>query len=269
MYRLMPFSPRSLAAAVSAAALAVAAGSLTAQAPASHAAHTAAAPGACVAGETTLKVGDARLASFTPFAVDTVDMVLERGGTMANAISTQHTVRSRQNGRDAWLLVQWSQTPRGESTDSVWVDASTWAPLRHVSTFPGGGVNVTYAGGRVTGTATRRDTVRTVDEALGAGTFDLSASADAVGVVALCPGSVVHVSSYDPGVGPRESEFRMVGTESVDIGGRQYAAFVVETITPPRTIRLYLDPATRRVFAWRAQGESITMRGTSRSLPGR
>jgi hypothetical protein len=196
-------------------------------------------------------------------------MVMERAGATRNALSTEHIVRSRQGGRDAWLIVQWSQTPMGVSLDSTWVDAGTWAPLRHISTFPRGGVNVTYAGGRVTGTVTSGDTARAVDQALDAGVFDLSASSEALGVVTPCAGSVVHVSSFDPAFGMRDSEFHMIGDESVEIGGRQYAAFAVETTVGPRTVRLYMDPATHHVFAWRAEGQGITMRGTSRSLPGR
>jgi hypothetical protein len=269
MYRLMPFSRRTLAAAFSATALALAAGPLAAQAPARSGAHAVAAPGACVAGHSQLKVGDARLASFTPLAADTVDMVMERAGATRNALSTEHVSRSRQGGRDAWLIVQWSQTPMGASLDSVWVDARTWAPLRHFSTFPRGRVDVTYAGGRVTGTLVRGDTASAVDQALDAGVFDLSASADALAAVTLCPGSVVHVNSYDPAIGMRNSEYHLVGSESVEIGGRQYAAFAVETTMGPRTVRLYIDPATHHVFAWRAEGQGITMRGTSRFLPGR
>lgn len=265
MYRLMPFTRRALAAAVTLAA----ATPLAAQSTAHTAAHTGAAPGACAAGETTLKVGDPRLASFTPFAADTVDMVMERAGATRNALSTEHVSRSRQGGRDAWLFVQWSQTPAGVSLDSTWVDAGTWAPLRHISTFPRGGVNVTYAGGRVAGTVTSGDTVRAVDQALDAGVFDLSASSAALGVLTLCPGSVVHVPSFDPAFGLRTSDFRLIGDESVEIGGRRYAAFAVETTVGPRTIRLYIDPVTRHAFAWRAEGQGITMRGTSRALPGR
>jgi len=268
MYRLMPFSRRTLAVSFSSAALALAAGPLAAQASAYPAANTGA-PGACVAGHSQLKVGDPRLASFTPFAADTVDMVMERAGATRSALSTEHVSRSRQGGRDAWLFVQWSQTPAGASLDSTWVDAGTWAPLRHVSTFPGGGVNVTYAGGRVTGTVTSGDTTRAVDQALDAGVFDLSASSDALGVVTLCAGSVVHVTSFDPAFGMRTSDYRLIGNESVELGGRQYAAFAVETTVGPRTVRLYMDPATRRVFAWRAEGQGITMRGTSRIRPGR
>jgi len=267
MYRLMPFSGRTLAAALSAAAIAIAAHPAAAQ----SAAHpiSANSPAGCAAGETTLAVGDARLASFTPFPADTVDIVMERAGTTLNGLSTQHAVRSRHNGRDAWLLVQWSQTPRGVSLDSIWADARTWAPLRHVSTYPGGSANVTYAGGRVTGTVTSGDTARAVDQALGAGIFDLSTSPDAMGAVELCPGAVVHVSSYDPAIGMRDSDFRFIGNESVEIGGRQYAAFAAEVKTGPRTVRLYIDPATHHVFAWRAEGQGMSMRGTSRFLPGR
>jgi hypothetical protein len=265
MYRLMPFTGRTLAVALSAATLALAARPAAAQAAARTIAATSSA--ACAAGETTLEVGDPRLASLTPFPADTVDMVMERAGTVANGQSTQHIVRSRQDGRDAWLLVQWSQTPRGVSLDSMWVDARTWAPLRHFSTYPGGSVQVTYADGRVTGTVVSGDTTRAVDQALDAGIFDLSASADAMGAVDLCPGAVVHVSSYDPALGMRESDFRLIGNESVEIGGRQYAAFAVETKMGPRTVRLYVDPATHHVFAWRAEGPAMTMRGTSRFLP--
>lgn len=262
MYRLMPFTRRALAAAV---ALASAALPLAGQSARS----VSTAPAACAATETTLKVGDARLASFTPFPVDTVDMVMERAGTTRNGLFTQHAARTRRDGHDAWLTVQQSQTPMGPSLDSVWVDARTWAPIRHFSTFPGGRVDVTYAGGRVTGTLVRGDTTRAVDQPLDAGIFELSVSSDVVGAVPLCPGSVVRLSSYDPAVGMRDSEFRMLGSESLEIGGRQYAAFAIATTVNQRAVKLYLDPANGHLFAWQAEGGGVTMRGTSRFLPGR
>ena len=262
MYHLMPFTRRALAAA---AALASAA--LPLAAPSARTASTA--PAACAAAETTLKVGDPRLASFTPFPVDTVDMVMERAGTVRNGLFTQQTVRTGRDGRDTWLTVQVSQTPMGLSLDSVWVDARTWAPIRHVSTFPGGRVDVTYGGGRVTGTLVRGDTTRAVDQPLDAGIFELSVASDAVGAVPLCPGSVVRVSSYDPTAGLRDSEFRMLGSESVEIGGRQYAGFAIATTVNQRAVKLYLDPATRHLFAWQAEGGGVTMRGASRFRPGR
>jgi hypothetical protein len=255
----MPFTWRALGAAFAAAALA---GQLTAQA-----AHTTVAPGGCAAAETTLRVGDARLASFAPTPVDTVDMVMERGGQVRNGLFTQHTVRTQRDGRDVWLTAQSSQTPMGPSLDSVWVDARTWAPLRHFSTFPGGRVDVTYASGHVTGTLVRGDTTRAVDQALDPGIFELSVSGDVMSAVELCPGSVVRVSSYDPAVGMRESEFRLLGAESVEIGGRQYTGFAVATTVNQRAVKLYLDPADRHLFAWHAEGGGVTMRGTSRFLP--
>lgn len=260
MYRLVPFTRRALAAASLAAALALTAGPLAAQAPA---------PIGCTAGESTLKVGDPRLASFTPTAVDTVDMVMERGGQVRNGLFTQQTVRTRRDGHEVWLTVQSSQTPMGASLDSVWVDARSWAPIRHVSTFPHGRVDVTYAGGRVTGSMVRNDTASTVDQAVDPGIFEMTVSSDVVGAVALCPGSVVHVTSYDPAVGMRESEFRLLGAESVEIGGRQYTGFAIATTVNQRTVKLYVDPANGHLFAWQAEGQGVKMRGTSRFLPGR
>jgi hypothetical protein len=46
----------------------------------------------------------------------------------------------------------------------------------------------------------------------------------------------------------------MLGSESVEIGGRQYAAFAVATSVGRRTVKLYVDPATHHLFAWRAEG---------------
>jgi hypothetical protein len=268
MYRLMPFTRRSFAVAFVATLFVAIAETLAAQSPRS-AVHPVSAAGACAAGETTLRVGDSRLASFVPTPVDTVDMVMERAGTVRNGLFTQQTVRSRRDGHDAWLTVQASQTPMGPSLDSVWVDARSWAPIRHFSTFPGGRVDVTYAGGRVTGTLVRGDTTRAVDQPLDAGVFELTVSGDVMSAVALCPGAVVHVSSFDPAVGMRDSEFHLLGEESVEIGGRQYTGFAVATTVNQRTVKLYLDPATRHLFAWQAEGQGVKMRGTSRFLPGR
>jgi hypothetical protein len=115
----------------------------------------------------------------------------------------------------------------------------------------------------------RNDTASTVDQPLDPGIFELTVSGDVVGAVPLCPGSVVHVSSYDPAVGMRQSEFRMLGSESVEIGGRQYTGFAIATTVNQRTVKLYVDPANGHLFAWQAEGQGVKMRGTSRFLPGR
>jgi hypothetical protein len=254
MYRLMPFTRRALTVAAAFA-------SLTAAIPA-----TAAAQGACTAGESTVRVGDPRLARFTTPALDSMEMTVEReGASRAFGTYTQHVQRVTENGTTALLFVQRSSTPRGVGLDSIWVDARSWAPLRHVAATPGGTVNVAYRNGRITGRVTEGDSARAIDAEVPAGMFDYSVASIAVKSLPLCEGAVIRVTGYDAASGPRETVYRILRGERVEIGGAPRDVWTADVQVGERTVRMHLERATGRELDWTLSGPNgAVMRGTSR-----
>jgi hypothetical protein len=255
MYRLMPFTRRALQAASALALLSAPA--LSAQT-------------ACVAGETTLHTGDPRLAALTPLSADTVDLVFEREGVSRPMGSyTQTAQAARVGSTRAWLFVQTSTTPGGVMLDSVWVDARSWAPLRHVAATPQHRFDVAYREGRVRGSISfGADSTRERDVPLPAGMFDYSVGAELLALGGLCPGTVLRIPGYDPTQGPREMVMRVVSAETVVIGGAPREVWNVESGTDGRIVRMQVDRATGRQLAWSVAGPGgATMRGTSRIPP--
>ncbi|HYH79449.1 MAG TPA: hypothetical protein VEX86_06620 [Longimicrobium sp.] len=253
MYRLMPFTRRVLTAAAVVSSLAGAPAILAAQ-------------GACSAGEVTLRAGDPRLAGISPLPLDSMEMSMEReGANRSFGTYTQHVQRASVNGAPAHLFVQRAATPRGTSLDSIWVDARSWVSLRHVAATPGGGMNVTFQGGRVTGRVTEGDSARQVDAEVPAGSFDYSVGSAAVKGIPLCEGAVIRVAGYDPMRGPRETIYRILRAERVEIGGAPRDVWTADVQVGDRTVRMHLDRATGRELDWSIAGPNgATMRGTSR-----
>jgi hypothetical protein len=254
MYRLMPFSRRALRAAATLALLA---------APALHA------QAACAPGAVTLRTGEPRLASFTPFPDDTIDMVFEREGT-TRPLGTyvQHVEAARVGAARAWLFVQTATTQRGTGVDSIWVDARTWAPLRHVAATPQHRFDVAYRDGRAKGTVVfGADSTRERDDALPVGMFDYSVGSAAFGAAALCPGVAVRIPGYDPAGILRERDIvmRVLSAGTVTIGGAPREVWDVEADVGDRVVRMHVDPATGRQLDWSVTGPNgVTMRGTAR-----
>ena len=251
MYRLMPFTWRALTAAAALSAL--------------IAASDASAQEGCTAGETTVRVGDPRLARYTPIAVDSLDMVVEReGASRAFGSYAQRVHRVTENGAPALLFVQRGSTPRGVGVDSIWVDARTWAPLRHVANTPGSTVNVTYRNGRITGRVTQGDSARAIDAEVPVGMFDYSVASAAVKSLPLCEGAVIRVSGYDAASGPRQTVYQILRAEQVEIGGASRDVWTAEVQVGDRTVRMHIDRATGRELDWSFSGPGgAVLRGVS------
>lgn len=237
MYRLMPFSRRALRAA---AALAAITPSLA-----------AAQQQRCAGGETTLRVGDARLAGFTPSAVDTVDMWMERDTEIRPlGVYTQHVERIQHDGGPAFLVVQRTEMPGRTMLDSVTVRAGSFAPLRHVAATPVHTADVRFAAGRVAGTVADSGNARAVDAVVSGGALDYSVASMALQAVPLCEGTVVKIETYDVARGPVLTTARVVGAETVTLRGRAWGVWAVDYEFGAGTSRLYVDRATGRQVGW-------------------
>jgi len=209
----------------------------------------------------------ARLARATPDALDSMQMQMERQGeTRPFGTYTQRVERTSLNGTQALLFVQRSTTPRGLSLDSIWVDARSWAPLKHVASSPVGSVDATYRNGRITGRTMRGDTTKALDAAIPEGTLDYSTTNAAVRALPLCEGAVVRVSGFDPATGDvREAVYRVVGAERVEIGGAPRDVWTVDVTVNNRTVRMHIDRATGRELDWALPpaANGVTVKSTS------
>jgi hypothetical protein len=235
MNRLTPSLPRALRAAALLAALAPS---------------PAFAQQACAAGETTLRVGDPRLASFTPPA-DTVDMWMQQDTvTRPVGVYTQTVQRAEHGGQPAWVIVQQSQMGARMLLDSITVRAGTFAPLRHVADTPAHDADVRFAGGRATGTLADSANTKQVDAEVSAAAFDHSIASLFLRAIPLCQGLKIRAETYDVTRGPVGFDATVVGRERVEIKGRTWDAWVVEVEAGAARPRLYFDPATGREVGW-------------------
>jgi hypothetical protein len=252
MNRLTPSLPRALRAAALLAALAPS---------------LASAQQACAAGETTLRVGDPRLASWTPPAVDTVDMWMQRDSmTRPMGVFTQTVRRAEHGGQPAWVIVQHSQMGPRMILDSITVRAGTFAPLRHVAETPVHDADVRFAGGRATGTVADSARTRQVDAEVSAAAFDHSIASIFLRAIPLCQGLKIRAETYDVTRGPVGFSATVVGREQVEIRGRTWDAWVVEVEAGNNRPRLYFDPATGREVGWTLNYPDgrTSMRGATR-----
>jgi hypothetical protein len=236
----------SLPRALRAAAL------LAALAPSAASAHSAAsALPVCTAGETVLRVGDPRLASFIPPAADTVDMWMQRDTTLRPmGVFTQHVRRVEHDGGPAWMIVQHSQMGPRMLLDSITVRAGTFAPLRHVADTPAHDVNVRFAGGRATGTVVDSAHTKQVDDAVSAAAFDHSMASILLRAIPLCEGLKIRAETYDVTSGAKGFSATVLGREQVEFRGRTWDAWAVEVEAGAARPRLYFDPATGREVGW-------------------
>ena len=137
-------------------------------------------------------------------------------------------------------------------------------PLRHVANTPGSTVNVTYRNGRITGRVTQGDSARTLDAEVPAGMFDYSVASVAVRSLPLCEGAAIRVAGYDAVTGPRETVYRILRAEQVEIGGAQRDVWTADVQVGDRTVRTHIDRATGRDLDWSFSGPNgAVLRGVS------
>jgi hypothetical protein len=187
----------------------------------------------------TIRVGHPLVAGALSPRVDSTDTYfVAPSGERRLGVVYAETVTPVPGG---FLVVQHNARPDGRtlSLDSVEVDGRTLAPRRHVDVTPRGGHRVTFANGRLTGTATDSAGVaRSVDQPVALGAIDYSLGSLVVPHLPLREGYVATLVLHDITRGPQSTTVRVLGREEVTHGashGRRGRSRWTTAGSPPRS----------------------------------
>ncbi len=188
-------------------------------------------------------------------------MILVQGGQEREVGTvTEQVALTTVGGQPALQYVQAVQSPMlGAGGDTVVLVRQTLAPLTHRSTDARRTMALDYAGARVTGRVTPAGGAATaVDAALPAPVFD-GATVDLVlSALPLAAGYAVKLPVYLHEAGGLVwVTARVTGSEDVEAGGAQVAAWRVEC-----------EIAKRQVTYWIAQEGREVLRSTIQLAPG-
>ncbi len=153
--------------------------------------------------------------------------------------------------KDGFLVIQRNERPNGAvvSLDTIEVDARTLATRWHSDFSPRGSRRVTFANGRMTGTATDSAGAATpVDQAVAAGAIDYSLGSLLVPHLPLREGYVATLALHDITRGPQSTTVRVLGREDVTVRDRTVSAWKVALDYGAFTATLWTDPATKRTL---------------------
>jgi hypothetical protein len=209
-------------------------------------AFAATAPSIADAQSDTLRAVVATWAAQPTVGVDTALVYFNRGGQRQLGITYVETVAKTPAG---YLVVQQNVRPTGQvvTLDSIEIAAGTLAPIWHADVTPRGRMRVEFAAGRMKGKATDlAGASSAVDSAVAAGAMDFSTAASFVRLLPLKAGYHAVLLTNDVHRGTVPVEIRVTGEESVDVAGRAVKAWVVENTTAGRTVRRWIEQASRR-----------------------
>jgi hypothetical protein len=161
------------------------------------------------------------------------------------------------------LVVQRNARPDGRllSLDTVEVDGRTLAARWHSDLTPRGSRRVTFANGRMTGTATdSAGAVTPVEQSVAAGAIDYSLGTRLVPHLPLREGYVATLALHDITRGPQLTTVRVLGREDVTVKGATVSAWKVALDYGGFTATQWIDAAAKRTV--RTQVE----RGTTKMV---
>jgi hypothetical protein len=158
-------------------------------------------------------------------------------------------IEETRPSRDGVLIVGRNVTPAGVSVsvDSVML-SPTLAPLWHWDTTPTGSARVAYQAGRLRGSKSDTAGNKTpVDVEVHSGAFDYSMASRLVGYLPLAAGYSGVLATHDITRGPVYTPFRVVGEETIQVGGKSEDTWKVEmTMAPTRTATRWISKRTRK-----------------------
>lgn len=161
-----------------------------------------------------------------------------------------------RSGQPVYERVQRTETPGGVRVDSVRALARSLSPLYHSSRDPRRTMEVTFEGGRVTGTLTAVGAAAIpVDDVLERPAFDSNWIDVIARTLPLERGYSTTVRTYERASGPPSKtairyDLRVVGREVIEVNGREAEAFVVESVRAGGSAptRFYIDTADRELL---------------------
>ena len=197
----------------------------------------------------TIRTGHPVVATVLAARTDTVDtyFVNAAGQRQLGVVYVETVVPVK----DGFLVVQRNVRPNGAlvSLDTVEVDGRTLAVRWHSDLTPRGSRRVTYADGRMTGTATDSAGGATpVDQAVAAGAIDYSLASLVVPHLPLREGYVATLALHDITRGAQSTTVRVLGHEDVTVKGAMVSAWKVALDYGGFTATQWIDPAAKHTL---------------------
>ena len=194
----------------------------------------------------TIRTGHPLLASALVAGVDTVDtyFVGPSGERRLGVIYVETVVPVK----DGFLVVQRNVRPDGTllSLDTVAVDARTLAAQWHSDVTPRGSRRVTFANGRMTGSATDSAGATPLDQPVAAGAIDYSLGSLVVPHLPLREGYVATLALHDITRGPQWTTVRVLDREDVTVRGATVSAWKVALDYGAFAATQWIDASTHR-----------------------
>ena len=144
-------------------------------------------------------------------------------------IPVQTAIEIREDGV-AWTIVNTSQTPMGEATDSVTVEKGTLIPRKRLVTQGPVRIRMEFAENRVTGTMSMNGEETPIDAELGGPVFASPVGSPQVfAALPLAEGYSATFRNFDlQKQKPKLLQLKVVGSESVTVPAGRFEAFKVE-----------------------------------------
>lgn len=197
----------------------------------------------------TIRVGHPLVATVLAARVDTVDtyFVNAAGARQLGVVYVETVVPVK----DGFLVVQRNTRPNGMvvSLDTVEVDGRTLAARWHSDLTPRGRRRVTFANGRMTGTATDSAGAATpVEQAVAAGAIDYSLASLVVPHLPFREGYVATLALHDITRGAQSTTVRVLGREDVVVKGATVSAWKIVLDYGGFTATQWIDPVARHAL---------------------
>jgi hypothetical protein len=197
----------------------------------------------------TIRVGHAAVAGALAAGVDSTDTYfVGPTGERRLGVVYVETVTRVPGG---FLVVQRNARPDGRtlSLDSLEVDGRTLAPRWHSDVTPRGSRRVTFANGRMTGTATDSAGVATpVDQPAPPGAIDYSLGSLLVPHLPLREGYVATLALHDVTRGPQWTTVRVLGRDTLTVKGTTVSAWKVGLDYGAFTATQWIHPTEKRML---------------------
>jgi hypothetical protein len=210
----------------------------------------------------TITVGHALLRGQTiATGVDTTDVFVERDGKLQLINTSIEEISTTSNGI---LVVFIGKGRQGVALDSVTINRSTFAPIRHVEVFPGKSATYAFARARVSGSSKDSIGEHKTDAAIRDGLFDFSVVQQVTRLLPLKTGYEAVILAYDVAqLKERAVVYRVGVEERLTINGNEYATFKTVMDLGTHQVTRWVDAKTHADLKWDVAVANMHMVGFS------